>query len=77
MKKGKTSKLMLVFICAMIILYTIASFLLQWFTGYEISSQLTLSYFGFFAIELINLAAIKTSKVKHNYNSKEEEEIED
>lgn len=61
----KTSKLMLILICVMIILYTTASFALQWIAGYEISSQLTISFFTFWAVELINLAAIKNTKVKY------------
>lgn len=76
MKKGKTSNKMLVFICIVIILYIIASFLLQAFTGYEINSQLTISTFTFFGAELISLASIKNTKTKYNYYENQETEEE-
>lgn len=70
--KKKVSNIMLVLICIMIIVYTVAAFILQWIAGYEISSQLTISFFSFWAVELASLSAIKTSKIKHGYNSEEE-----
>lgn len=36
--KKKVSNIMLVLICIMIIVYTVAAFILQWIAGYEISS---------------------------------------
>ena len=65
MKKTKTSTVMLVIICIMIILYTIADFALQYFTQIEVSPTLTTAWFAFWGTELVALAAIKTSKVKH------------
>ena len=64
MKKTVTNAL-LVLICAMIILYTAASFALQYFAQVEISPTLTTAWFAFWATELVALAAIKTCKVKH------------
>lgn len=76
MKKPKTSTVMLVIICIMIILYTIADFTLQYFTSIEVSPTLTTAWFAFWGTELVALAAIKTSKVKHGEQKNIEEEIE-
>ena len=76
MKKPKTSTVMLVIICIMIILYTIADFALQYFTSIEVSPTLTTAWFAFWGTELVALAAIKTSKVKHGEQKIIEEEIE-
>ena len=76
MKKLKTSTVMLVIICIMIILYTIADFALQYFTSVEVSPTLTTAWFAFWGTELVALAAIKTSKVKHGEQKFTEEEIE-
>ena len=64
-KKRKVSNIMLVLICTMVILYAIASFALQYFVQVEISPTLTTAWFAFWGVELINLAAIETSKIKH------------
>lgn len=74
--KSKVSNIMLVLICTMIIIYTIADFLLQYFAGVEVSSTLTMSWFAFWGTELVALAAIKTSKVKHGQDNAEESEDE-
>lgn len=63
--KKKVSNIMLVFIVIAIVLYTVANFALQYFAGIEVSPTLTTAWFSFWGIELINLAAIKTSKIKH------------
>lgn len=63
--KRKVSNMMLVLICVMIIVYAIATFLLQYLAGVEVSPTLTTAWFAFWGVELINLAAIKTSKIKH------------
>lgn len=73
MKKTKTSTVMLILICIMIILYAGASFVLQYFTNVEISPTLTTAWFSFWGVELVSLAAIKTSKIKHGKDNKEEE----
>ena len=74
-KKPKVSNLMLVVICLMIILYTIADFALQYFTSIEVSPTLTTAWFAFWGTELVALAAIKTSKLKHGEYKEEEEEL--
>lgn len=68
-QKRKVSNIMLVIICTMIILYTIADFALQYFTSIEVSPTLTTAWFAFWGTELVALAAIKTTKVKHNCDS--------
>ena len=65
MKLKKVSNIMLVLICVMIILYTAANFALQYFTTIEVSPTLTTAWFAFWGTELVALAAIKTTKVKH------------
>lgn len=76
-KKPKVSNLMLVVICLMIILYTIADFALQYFTSIEVSPTLTTAWFAFWGTELVALAAIKTTKVKHGADNTQEEIIEE
>lgn len=67
--KKKVSNVMLVLICAMIILYTAADFALQYFVGVEVSPTLTTAWFAFWTVEIVALAAIKTSKVKHGQDT--------
>ena len=73
---------MLILICIMIILYTVANFALQYFTTIEVSPTLTTAWFAFWGTELVALAAIKNQKVKYNYDNNnvitnDEEVIED
>ena len=72
--KKKVSNIMLVVICFMIIAYTVADFILQYFTSIEVSPTLTTAWFAFWGTELVALAAIKTTKVKHQ---KQEDMVED
>lgn len=67
--KKKVSNIMLVVICFMIILYTMADFALQYFASVEVSPTLTTAWFAFWGTELVALAAIKTSKVKHGQDN--------
>jgi hypothetical protein len=71
--KRKVSNIMLTLICFMIILYTAADFALQYFASVEVSPTLTTAWFAFWGTELIALAAIKTSKVKHKQDDIPEE----
>ena len=73
-KKKKVSNIMLVIICTMIILYSIADFVLQYFVQVEVSPTLTTAWFAFWGTELVALTAIKTTKVKHGENKNTEEE---
>jgi biotin transporter BioY len=70
--KKKVSNIMLTLICIMIILYTVADFALQYFTSIEVSPTLTTAWFAFWGTEIIALAAIKTSKVKHGQTESEQ-----
>ena len=70
--KPKTSTVMLIVICTMVILYAAANFILQYFTSVEVSPTLTTAWFAFWGVELVSLAAIKTSKLKHKKDDKEE-----
>ena len=69
--KKKVSNIMLVIICTMIILYTVADFVLQYFTHIEVSPTLTTAWFAFWGTELVALTAIKTTKVKHGQDKDE------
>ena len=70
MEKKSVSKIMLVFIVIAIVCYTAADFALQYFTGIEVSPTLTTAWFSFWGVEIVSLAIIKTSKVKHNYDGR-------
>lgn len=76
-QKRKVSNIMLVLICAMIILYTAADFALQYFANVEVSPTLTTAWFTFWTVEIVALAAIKTSKVKHGQDVTTEEATDD
>ena len=73
MQKKEVSKIMLVFIVIAIVLYTAADFLLQYLAGVEVSPTLTTCWFAFWGTEIVALAIIKTSKVKHNQDCQEDE----
>ena len=67
--KKKVSNIMLVIICIMIIVYTVANFALQYFAHVEVSPTLTNAWFAFWGTELIALTAIKKTKVKHGQDN--------
>lgn len=71
MTNKKVSNIMLTFIVIAIVIYTVADFLLQYYAGVEVSPTLTTAWFAFWGTEIIALAAIKTSKVKHGQDNKE------
>lgn len=73
--KKKVSNIMLVLICFMIIGYTVADFVLQYFTSIEVSPTLTTAWFSFWGVELIALTTIKTTKVKYNQDGTPQEDI--
>ena len=64
---------MVIVSCIMVTLYAAADFMLQYFAGVEVSPTLTTAWFAFWGTELVALAAITTTKVKHK---KKEETIE-
>lgn len=67
-KRHKVSNIMLAVSIICIVGYAIASLLIQYFTGIEVSSTLTTCWFSFFGCELFLLAGIKTSKVIKGHN---------
>lgn len=71
MKKPKTSTLILILACLMAVLYAIADILLQIYIDVEISPTLTGCWYTFWGVELINLANIKNTKTKHNFEDEE------
>ena len=73
--KRKVSNVMLAIIVTLIILYTCAAFALEALFAREISPTLTGAFFSFCSVELVSLAAIKTSKVKHNSDGTVVEEV--
>ena len=68
-QKRKVSIIMLVLIIVAIVLYTAAAFVLQYYAQVEISPTLTTAWFAFWTVEIVALAAIKTTKVKHKKDS--------
>lgn len=71
MQKKEVSKLMLFFIVIAIVTYTVADFILQYYTSIEVSPTLTTCWFAFWGTEIVALAIIKTSKVKHNQDNED------
>lgn len=60
-----------------VVAFTVAAFILQFKGLMEISSTVTTCWFTFWTAEIVALAAIKTSKVKHDYDGEDEEQNED
>lgn len=57
----------------MVTVFTIAAFVLQFRGLMEVSATLTTCWFAFWTVEIVSLAAIKTSKVKNGYKKANEE----
>ena len=74
LSKKKVSNIMLTLICIMIFAYTVASFVLQYHTGVEVSATLTTAWFAFWGTELLSLMVIKTNKLKYCYDKPAAEE---
>lgn len=76
-KKKKLAKRdkMLISCVLSVMLYTIASFVLQFCTSVEISSTLTVSYYGFWTVEIWQLSKIKRNKdnITNNINNNSNE----
>lgn len=75
--KKKVSNIVLALACIMIVLYAAATFILQYFTGVEVSPTLTTAWFAFWGGELACLAGIKITKVKHSQEEPAPEEFYD
>lgn len=59
---------------AAVTLFTVAAFVLQFKGLMEISATVTTCWFAFWTVEIVALAAIRTSKVKHNYEKEGQED---
>lgn len=73
---AKVSNVMLVIIVAIVLAYTIASFVLQFHTAVEISPTLTTCVFAFVSVELVSLAGIRVSKIFKKDKDKDEGDAE-
>lgn len=70
---AKVSNVMLAIIVTIVLLYTAASFILQFRTSVEISPTLTTCIFAFVSVELISLAGIRITKVKKEKDKSDDE----
>ncbi|MDD3404182.1 MAG: hypothetical protein PHQ72_12635 [Hespellia sp.] len=64
MKQGLYMKCMIMFCVLAVVIYTAAAVIFQYQTGQELSTQLTLGWFSFFGVELINMAYLKKEKIR-------------
>lgn len=69
MKKKKFSKSIVVFSVVFIVIYTIASLIVQYFTTMSPSDSLTYCVYTFFGIEMLAMAGIKVSDAKYENKS--------
>ena len=69
---AKVSNIMLVIIVIAIVGYTIASFILQYHTGVEMSPTITSAWFLFWGTEIAMLTGIKVSKILRSKHDEEE-----
>lgn len=74
-KTRKVSKVMLVVIVIAIVGYFAANLWLQCTFGIEISTTLTTCWFSFWGVEVVSLAAITRSKVKHGTHDTVSEKV--
>lgn len=70
-KHRKVSNIILVIAIIAIVAYTLAAFVLQFYTSVEISSTLTTCWYSFWTVELVAMAGIKINKDMHNYNGED------
>lgn len=70
-KKRRVSNIMLVIVVAAIIIYTVASFWIQYRTGIPVDATLTTCFYTFWGSELLALTGIKISKVFKSETSDE------
>ena len=77
MKKGSFSKLIVALSVALILVYTVTAFELQFVCGVEVSPTLTTCFYTFFAVEMLSLAGVKARKVKYENTYEENTESEE
>lgn len=76
-KRMNTSTKVLIASIVAVVAFTVASFILQFTTGAEISSTLTEYWYKFWTTEIIVLSGIKVSKVFKSYHGISIENNED
>lgn len=70
-KHRKVSNIILIIAIIAIVSYTVASFVLQYYTNVEVSSTLTTCWYSFWTVELVAMAGIKINKDMHYYDDDE------
>ena len=75
--KKKFSKIIVVLSVILILIYTIAAFVLQFVCGVEVSPTLTTCFYTFWAVEMLSLAGVKARKVKYENTYEENAESEE
>ena len=70
-KKRRVSNIMLIIVVSAIIIYTVASFWIQYRTGIPVDATLTTCFYTFWGSELLALTGIKISKVFKSETSDE------
>ncbi len=65
-KMAKRDKMLIVAVTC-IVSYTVAAIILQFFTSVEVSSTLTLCWYGFWTAEIWTLSGITKAKLKNKY----------
>ena len=78
-KKDHFSTKVVIVSVAAVVVYTIAVFMLEWaniehLTNVYVPSELTVSWYSFWTVELVMLASIKKSKIKNKYERDDTEE---
>jgi len=71
-KLKKVSNLVLIAAVTAVIGYAVTATIVQIITGVELSPTLTTAWFSFWGVEIVALAAIKTSKVRHHTEETED-----
>ena len=71
-KDGRFSKRIVLLCIFLPILYTGICLAMQWFTGTQPESQLTVSFFAFISVELWSLSKIKRDEVKKENKGSDE-----
>lgn len=79
-RKRRFSSKIVVASATAIILFTIAIFYLEWMnvqnmTDVQVPSELIISWYSFWTVELVSLATIKVAKVKNKYEASEEDTV--
>jgi len=74
-KKKKVNIIVLAAAVTAVVSYAVVAAFFQLFTAAELSPTLTTAWFGFWGVEIIALAAIKTTKVKKGADNGSSEDL--